>query len=313
VQMIPRDPPRGAAMGFLYLPPFRVQGIAVAGEESAVQVPELDVCFDIGRCPRAALACEFVALSHGHMDHSAGLAYYFSQRHFQGMGTGTVVCHPDLEQPIKDLMRAWVGLESQRTPHNIIALAPDEETQIKPNVVLRAFATRHTARSIGFVVVERRHKLKPELTGLPQEELIALKKSGQTITHTLEVPLVCYTGDTSWGRHFDRPDVLGAKILITECTFLEPGHRDRAHVGNHLHLDDLVRLMDRSHAEDVVLVHLSRRTHLVEARKKIAARLPAEHLDRLHLLMDHHTNRKRYQRQIADADESDPNEAQVES
>ena len=299
---IPRDPPRRSPLGFIYIPPLRVQGIAIAGEESVVQVPELDVCFDIGRCPKMALASNYVALTHGHMDHSAGLAYYFSHRHFQGMGPGTVVCHPALEQPITNLMRAWVNVEAQRTPFKIIPLAPNEETRIKSNLVLRAFATRHTVPSVGFVIVERRSKLKPELLGTPQEELIALKKAGQEITTTLDVPLVCYTGDTAWGEHFDRPDVLNAKILITECTFLEPGHRDRAHVGKHLHLDDLVRLMARSRAEAVVLTHLSRRTHLGEARKQIDAAVPQEHLDRIHLLMDVAANRRRYQQQIAEAE-----------
>ena len=302
MQAIPKDPPRRSPLGFLYLPPFRVQGIAIAGEESVVQVPELDVCFDIGRCPKMALASDYVALSHGHMDHSAGLAYYFSHRHFQGMSTGTVICHPTLEQPITNVMRAWTGLEAQRTPFRVVPLEPNEEFQIKNNAMLRAFATNHTVPSLGFVAIEIRSKLKAELVGLPQEELIELKKQGQNITQTIEVPLVCYTGDTSWGPHFDRPDVLNARILITECTFLEADHRSRAHVGKHLHLDDLVRLLERSNAEAVVLTHLSRRTHLSGAREQIEAAVPARHLDRIHLLMDTYTNRRRHSRQLAEAE-----------
>src|SRR6185369_3322405 len=87
----PREPVREPLPGFLVVPPFRVQGVSIAGEETVVQVPELDVCFDIGRCPRLALSSNFVALTHGHMDHAAGIAYYFSQRNFQGMGEGTII------------------------------------------------------------------------------------------------------------------------------------------------------------------------------------------------------------------------------
>ena len=122
--MIPREPPRNPQLGFLYLPPYRVQGLSIAGEQTAVQVPELDVCFDIGLCPRPALASPYVALSHGHMDHAAGLPYYYSQRHFQGMGVGTVICHKGLEQPIHQLMSAWVDLEDQRTPYKLVPLDP---------------------------------------------------------------------------------------------------------------------------------------------------------------------------------------------
>lgn len=297
--MIPSEPQRRPQLGFIYVPPFRVQGISIAGEESAVQVPELDVCFDIGLCPRPMLTSNYVALSHGHMDHSAGIAYYFSQRNFQGMGVGTVVCHPALETPIHNVMRAWVDLEAQRTPYNVVPLAPEQELEIKKNTFLRAVATNHTVPSLGFVVLERRSKLKPELVGMPQEKLVELKNRGEQITQTLEIPLVCYTGDTAWGTHFNRPDVLNAKILITECTFLEPDHRDRANVGKHLHLSDIVRLLEISSAEAVILTHLSRRTHMSQVHKQIDAAIPAKHRERLHLLMDSRTNRARHEKLVA--------------
>jgi ribonuclease Z len=295
--MIPREPAKRPQLGFLFVPPYRVQGLSIAGEETVVQIPELDVVFDIGRCPRAALTSNYVALSHGHMDHSAGIAYYFSQRNFQGMGTGTVVCHPAIEQPIHNIMKAWIDLEAQRTPYHVIPLAPEGELEVKNNIFLRAFATNHTVPSLGFVLIERRSKLKPELVGLPQEQLVELKKRGENITQTLEIPLICYTGDTMWGPHFDRPDVLNAKVLITECTFLEPGHRNKAAIGKHLHLTDVVALLQKSKAEAVVLVHLSRRTHMGASRKEIDASISPADRPRVHVLMDSRANRARYDEQ----------------
>jgi ribonuclease Z len=282
----PREPPRCPPLGFLYLDPFRIQGLSIAGEETVVQVPELDLCFDIGRCPRTALTSNFVALSHGHMDHAAGLAYYYSQRNFQGMGTGTVICHPAIEQPIHNVMRAWIDLEAQRTPYNVVGLPPDGEVEIKNHVFVRGFATTHTVPSLGFVVVEKRSKLRPELAGLPQEKLLEIKGRGEPITQILEVPLVCYTGDTMWGPHFDRPDVLAARIMIVECTFLEPGHRDRAAIGQHLHLEDIATLLARSKAEAVVLTHLSRRTHANEVRRQIEEVIRPEDQERVYVLMN---------------------------
>src|SRR5436190_19190981 len=66
-------------------------GYSVACEESVVQVPELDVCFDIGLAPYFALTSNTIWITHGHMDHLAGLAYYLSQRDFQGMKSATVL------------------------------------------------------------------------------------------------------------------------------------------------------------------------------------------------------------------------------
>ena len=94
--MIPKPPPKEGQLGFLYLPPYRIQGISVAGEQSVVHIPELDLVFDIGLCPRATLAAGTVCLSHTHMDHVAGLPYWFSQRSFQKLGTGRVLCIPNL-------------------------------------------------------------------------------------------------------------------------------------------------------------------------------------------------------------------------
>ena len=301
--MIPSPPVRAPQIGFLYLPPIRVQGYSIAGEETVVQVPELDVCFDIGRCPRMALTSRFVALSHGHMDHAAGLAYYFSQRYFQGMDVGTVICHPKLEQPIHSMMRAWVEIESQRTPYQVRSIEPDQEFELKNNIYLRAFDTVHTVPSLGYVIVERRSKLRPELVGLPQQRLVELKDEGQQITTTQEIPLVAYTGDTATGPHLDRSDVLGAKVLIIECTFMEDGHRGRASVGKHLHLDEVVELIDRSEAEAVVLIHLSRRTHIGIAREQLESAVPERLKDRVFLLMDNRSNRARYEQQDRDASE----------
>ena len=39
-------------------------GYSVAGEESVVQVPELDVCFDIGRSPYFALTSNTICITH---------------------------------------------------------------------------------------------------------------------------------------------------------------------------------------------------------------------------------------------------------
>ncbi len=307
--MLPRRPPRSQSLGFIYAPPFRIQGVSVAGEETAVQVPELNVCFDVGRAPREVLSSNYVALSHGHMDHAAGLAYYFSQRHFQGMGVGTVVCHPKLVGPIHDIMRAWVGLEAQKTPYEVIALGDGQEIEIKPATMLRAFETVHTVASLGFAVVEKRSKLRPELLGLPQEKLIELKRSGQEIARVIEVPHIAYLGDTMWGDFMQRDEVRKAATLITECTFIEPGHLGRSKVGRHLHVSDIVRLLEMCEATTVVLTHLSRRTNMSESRRLVDKAIPAEHRGRVVLLMDHAANKARFEQQARDLGESLPGDA----
>ncbi len=301
--MLPRRPPRSGQVGFLYLPPFRVQGISVAGEQTAIHVPELDIVFDIGLCPRPALSAPYVALTHAHMDHVAGLPYYFSQRMFQKMGPGTCICHEAIAGPLQSMMCGWVVLEQQHTPHNIVPIKPDGEIQIKPNIVLKAIEANHTVPALSYVVMEHRKKLLEKFHGLPQEQLRNLKLGGEEITQTLKIPLVACTGDTQMGNSLFRPEFVNAPIVITECTFFEPEHKKRSLVGKHIHIDDLADLLEVWNAEHVVISHTSRRTGLDVIHRAIEERVGCEHAHRIHLLMDHRANRLRYEKQVEDTED----------
>jgi hypothetical protein len=90
-----------------------------------VQVPELDVCFDIGLCPRIALTSPYVAISHCHMDHVAGLPYYFSQRMFQKIGM------------------AGRGARGSPSQSAMMGVGPVERSARR----LRSFPSRPTSRS----------------------------------------------------------------------------------------------------------------------------------------------------------------------
>lgn len=298
--MIPKPPPREGALGFLYLPPYRVQGLSVAGEATAVQVPELDIGFDMGACPRPLLSSKMLALSHGHMDHCGAVAYWCSQRVFQGMGPGTIACDARIAPALKRMMDGYRDLEQQDTPYDIKPLADGQEIPLKANLVLRGFHTEHTCPSMGFSVVEKRSKLREDLVGLPQEKLCELKDRGETITRIVEIPLVAYLGDTLPGPWLVRDDVRRAQVVICECTFIEQDHQQRARIGKHIHIDDIAEWLPVLECDALVLTHLSRRTHLGVARKLLRDRVKGDKADRVHFLMDFRENRTRYERQEAE-------------
>ncbi|MGD9689038.1 MAG: MBL fold metallo-hydrolase [Phycisphaerales bacterium] len=301
--MLPKPPPRETSLGFLYIPPYRIAGTSIAGEATAIHIPELDLGLDMGVCPRAMLSSKFVAISHGHMDHIGGLAYYCSQRHFQGMGTGNIVCNKAIAPAIQRMMEGYVDLERQQTPFNLIPLEPEGMVEIKNNIFLRAFPVEHTIPTFGYVVIEKRSKLRPDLIGLPQEKLMELKDKGEQITRVLEIPLIAYLMDTGPGPHLVREDVRKAQIIIAECTFFEGDHKDRAKVGMHLHIDDIAEWLRVCECQSMILTHLSRRTNITFARQELAKKIGRDKLAKIELLMDGRFNRDRYERQQRDAGE----------
>ena len=264
---------------------FTLCGVSIAGEQTAVAVPELDVCFDIGLCPRSVLPCGHVCLTHGHMDHAAGLAYYFSQRHFQGMQPGVALVPKEIAKPVKQMLKAWDGIEGKVSPRQIVALGDGDEYEIRRNLRVRAFRVPHTAAALGYLVYEQREKLLDEYLGLTSAQIVQLKNQNQRITRSVEIPLVCYLGDLELER-FSWTDMMRqARILIIECTFFEDDHKHRARYGQHVHMDDLLKLLGQLQNEHIVLTHLSRRTDMRKAKQLLGEKLEQDQRDRIHFFM----------------------------
>jgi ribonuclease Z len=260
-------------------------GYSVAGEEAVVVAPELDCAFDIGRCPREALTVNHVLLTHGHMDHVAGLPYYFAQRDFQGIAGGVAVVPVGLVAPIEALLTAWGRVEGHVPPHEVVGVADGDDYEIRRGLIARAFATRHVAGSLGFSIIDVRAKLKSEYLELSGPQIVELKKSGVQITDRLEVPLVAYLGDTGKANYAHLPHVANAQALLIECTFFDEEHLHRARQGKHVHVADLPEMLEGMNNAKIILLHLTRRTNMAAARRILRRSLPKGVLERVTFLM----------------------------
>lgn len=265
---------------------LHVIGYSVAGEETVCQIPELNVCFDIGRCPHFALTSDFVCISHAHMDHIAGLGYYLSQRYFQGMKPGTVLVPREIERPVDALLQAWRDVERQGTPYKLLPISAGQTYDVRRDFGIRAIQTHHGGPSLGYSLISVREKLKPEYVGTPGPELAKMRRSGVEIQYKLEVPLVTFLGDTAAGPVFEHPDVVNAEILITEITFFDQEHRTKAKHGRHLHLDQFVEIAQGLKNQHIVITHVTRRTGIRRARQMLRKHLGDERMANIHFLMD---------------------------
>jgi ribonuclease Z len=265
---------------------LEIIGYSVAGEETIVAMPQLDVCFDIGKAPDQIISINHILLTHGHMDHAAGIAYYLSHRKFCGMPAGTILAPENLLQPITEIINAWGRLDGNQIPVKLVGVKPGDEYQIKPNLFARVFPTKHSQGSVGFSVIEKRKKLKAEYTGLTGPQIVELKKQGIEIDNPLEIPIVSYLGDTQYVDFSQLKYITESKILIAECTFYEDEHSGRAEAGRHMHIDDFTTLLKNLKNEHIVVTHTTLRTPMREIRKILRNALPKDKYDRIILLMD---------------------------
>jgi ribonuclease Z len=260
-------------------------GYSVAGEETVVAMPQLDVCFDVGKAPDQIIPINHVLLTHGHMDHAAGLAYYLSQRNFCGISAGTILAPDNLLPPIRQIIEAWSKLDGNKIPAKLVGVKAGDEYKIKPNLIARAFPTKHSRGAVGYTVIEKRKKLKPEYKGLTGPQIVELKKQGMEIDYPLEFPIVTYLGDTQYVDFSQLKYIVESRILIAECTFYEGEHTTRAKAGRHMHVDELATLLTKLNNEHIIITHTTQRTPMSEIRKILKKAMPKDKYDRITLLM----------------------------
>jgi ribonuclease Z len=273
---------------------IRVQGFTLAGEETFFVLPELNIAFDIGRAPRDLINIDNIFLSHGHMDHAAGLVYYFAQRVFIDNAPGNLYVPQPLVDPVRRLIRAWADVDGHEPPSRVFPASPGLDIVLRKELLVRPFEVNHPCRrhdgsivrSLGFAVIEVRNKLKPEFFEKTGPELVELKRKGVEITRRIETPLISYCGDTAPGDFLTLPFVRTSRILLLECTFVEPDHVDRARAGYHFHVRDLRSVVPQLDNERILITHLSRRTAAAEARAVLRTELGPACDDRVLLFMD---------------------------
>jgi ribonuclease Z len=261
-------------------------GYSVAGEETVVAMPQLDVCFDIGKAHNQTIPINNILLTHGHMDHAAGIAYYLSHRNFCGLPAGTILAPENLLEPIKEIIDAWGRLDGNKVPANLVGVKAGDEHKIKPNLFARVFPTKHSRGSVGYSVIEKRKKLKAEYAGLAGPKIVELKKQGVEIDYLLEIPIVTYLGDTRYVDFSQLKYIVESRILIAECTFYETEHTERAEAGRHMHIDEFAELIEKLQNEHIVITHTTQRTSMQDIRKILKNAISAEKYKKIILLMD---------------------------
>ncbi|XP_071710649.1 tRNase Z TRZ1-like isoform X2 [Rutidosis leptorrhynchoides] len=208
---------------------------------------------------------------------SGGLPAYVRTRGLEKMSPPTIVVPTVIKESVEKLFEDFRDIDRSELNHTLIGLDIGEEFFLKKDLKVKAFKTYHRIPSQGYIVYKVKQKLKPEYVGLPGDEIKKLKFSGVEITSMVTSPEVAFTGDTTSEFIFDKDngDVLKAKILIMESTYVENTKTvEHAKEYGHIHLSEIVSYASKFENKAILLIHFSARYKLDVIEEAISALPP---------------------------------------
>ncbi|MDG1875401.1 MAG: MBL fold metallo-hydrolase [Mariniblastus sp.] len=261
-----------------------IEGYSRAAVQSYWRIPELKMGFDLGAHPWDFMGTPTWFITHCHLDHIAALPLYVARRRLMKMAKPKIYLPAYAIDAVRKMLDSFQRLDRGRMPCDLIGVEGGQELEISRELVVNVLKTKHTLPSVGYVISERRKKLKQKFLDLSGDQIRDLKTSGTEITEERRLPLIGFTGDTSPQGLDDNPLFYQTKILITEMTFIADDHRkELIHKNGHMHLDDFVARQKQFENEIVIAGHFSTRYNMHQARKIVTQRLPSMFDGRLKL------------------------------
>ena len=237
-------------------PRFRIEGRSRSGHETFFRIRELGIALDIGRCPDLVVSAPQVFITHAHVDHCAGIAFFAAQRHLQRMPLGRLYVPAEAAEGVRELLALHARLANTHFDEvEVIGLGEGDVVRI--------------ARGREVVVHRASHRVPTNAYEVRENE----------------TSLLFYTGDTDGGIFERNEAMFRSEVLIIECSFVADGDQARAVKYKHMHFDDIVDCAERFENGMIVLSHFSRRYSRSEIRDEIARRCPAVLRERIRLAL----------------------------
>lgn len=273
-----------------------LSGFSISGLATYLQVPELDVCFDMGECPLSAVPLRHVLLTHAHGDHARCLLRHSALRRMLGLaGDATYFMPAAIAEDFNAVARADARFEGVDADDfvapTVIALRDGDVVPLphRKNTLVRAFAVDHRGvPSLGYTVLERRKKVLAPYALLPGVEIAALRRQGVEVTADVDAPLVTFIGDCV-GSSLDNAAVWQAPVVVIEATYVDPADREMAARKGHTHIDEIGALLatldPATLPEHIVLKHFSMKVSRDDVDAAISRAIPEAVRPRVQVLL----------------------------
>ena len=257
-------------------------GLSLAGIRTSLAMPVLSLAFDVAQGFPFLFNINHFFITHGHMDHAAGIPYLISQKSMSSHKAPKFYMPESMVEPMTEIMQAWAEIEKYEYVRQFIGVRGGETFEINKNYFVKPFKTVHRIDSFGYTVFHKKTKLRPDLEGVSQEDLRKVRESGQEITYEIETPLVSFTGDTQIEFLNSADWIKKSKILFLEATYLGSDKSiESARAWGHTHLDEIIPILPQLECNKIVLIHSSARHNMKEARELVAKKVPSEYHERV--------------------------------
>lgn len=264
--------------------PHAIKALSVAGLETCIHVPKYDLLFDIGRCPEWAVPVQNVFVSHGHTDHAGGLHFHSSHRALQGMLPPRYFVPERVKTQVDRALMEQVLLDGDRGPRaEVVDLSPGKGSfQFSKRLYVDPFPTNHRVPSQGYLVLGLKKKVKREYQNYTWTDYAKMRKDGVEFEEDVVTTDMAFSGDTRIEGLKGDPRVGSARVLISECSFVD-GPVEQAREKGHIHIDEIVMCLREGtlRNEHIVLTHFSNRYTRDDVLFALHDRVPAEFRDRI--------------------------------
>jgi ribonuclease Z len=252
-------------------------GLSLSGIRTAISMPDLSLSFDVAQGYPFLLNLKHYFISHGHLDHAAGIPYIISQKAMTNQEPGRFYMPSSLIEPMTQIMNTWEEIEKHSYRYHFVPVQSDSEFIINAQYFIKSFPTTHRIESFGYTLFERQKKLKNEFLNLGRDEILKLKSQKVEIQEFQEIPIVTFTGDTQIEFLKSRRWIKNSKIIFLEATYLDDKRSiEHARTWGHTHLDEIIPLLPEINCEQIVLIHASARYSDNEALKIIDQKIPPQ-------------------------------------
>ena len=251
----------------------------------------------MGEAPLSSLPLDHIFLTHAHGDHARCLPRHWHLRRMIGIAKPAAYFLPEaIRLGLEGLVQAearfeGVPDEAVEIPHfHGLVDSPDSVAlPYRKDLRVRAFAVTHSVPSLGYTILSRKRKLRPEYAGVPGPEIAKLRASGVDVQYEIDDPQVTFIGDCIGASLVEQAHIWDSPIVIIEATFLEPGEEALAAKKMHTHLSEIARALDelgdRVTTRHIVLKHFSMRYGRDEVFAHIASGIPERFRDRIRVLL----------------------------